>query len=187
MLPATHSLKKKVESCTQLQKNINLEKLLQLCNLPSESSSSLSAVNIPPQAITRQTDIRNMQLNKNLALLKNSCINMQFYNANTRTAHRLLFCISINRKTPVSGKWKIYAYRRTTLSIHYFSMMNIVTRMILKVFFLKKGNKNSVRISLDSNKLFLLPSSKCLQNWQDFVTNSNKTASFSHFFRDLHH
>lgn len=31
--------------------------------------------------------------------------------------------------------------------------------MILKVFFLKKGNKNSVRISLDSNKLFLLPSS----------------------------
>lgn len=155
-----------------------------MCNLLSESSSSVSAVNIPPQAITRQTDIQNMQLNKNLAVLKNSCIIMQFYNANTRTAHRLLFRISIKRKTSVSGKWKIYAHR-TTISIHYFSVMNIVTRKILNFFFLKKGNKNSVRIILDSKKLLLLPSSTSLQNWQDFVTTSSKFFTFFQGFAPL--
>ena len=36
------------------------------------------------------------------------------------------------------------------------------------------------QVILDRGKLILLPSTEILQNGQDFVTDSNKTASFSH-------
>ena len=39
-----------------------------------------------------------------------------------------------------------------------------------------------MKIILDTDKLLLPPSTKILQNWQDFVTNRNKAANFSLFF-----
>lgn len=73
------------------------------CTISCQSSRYISAINIPAQAITRQADIWNMQLNKNLTLFKNLCIVMQFCITNPSEAHKL-FHGSIKRKTSLSIK-----------------------------------------------------------------------------------
>lgn len=124
-----------MESWAQLPENISFGKLLWLYD-PCESSSFISAANIPSQAIARQTDIGNRQLNKDWALLKDLCITTQLYNANTRKAHGLFFHLSISRKTPAAVKTKGLCVHETNAVLYsLFSMMNIATKMILKLAF----------------------------------------------------
>lgn len=87
-------------------------------------------------------------------------------------------------KTSLSIKQKIYVYITPMFfcicSFFHDEYSHKNDFKVSDVFF-QKVNKNSMRIILDIDKLLLPPGTKILQNWQDFVTNRNKSASFSHF------
>lgn len=68
------------------------------CAISCQNSHYISAINIPAQAITRQADIWNMQLNKNLTLFKNLRIIRQFCIASPSDVHRFFYAF-IKRKT----------------------------------------------------------------------------------------
>lgn len=101
------------------------------CAISCQSSRYISAINIPAQAITRQADIWNMQLKKNLTLFMNLCIIRHFCVTDPSEAHRL-FCALIKRKTSLSIK-KMSVYINQCFSIFVlFSMMDTPTKMTFK-------------------------------------------------------